>query len=218
MKTRHCVLLVLYLSFIFVIFALRLYHICSSFLSYLPFTYVTFSSYWMRLSRMWRIMQIEEDVIYFGPQPRCMDNILRDVVLHLCHIYLSLLSHYNLFCPSHMSHLSFTYVTLMSFIYAIFVLRNVFYVHICSSLMPYFSLLGGRHVWLNVTITQFCYCISGGLGTSWWPCHNVPGIKVNVCISGDFPWALHNFPFFVEVVWDRKILVMFHWKSCIGNG
>ena len=133
-------------------------------------------------------------------------------------ICLSLLSHYNLFCPSHMSHLSFTYVTLMSFIYAIFVLRNVFYVHICSSLTPYFSLLGGRHVWLNVTITQFCYCISGGLGTSWWPCHNVPGIKVNVCISGDFPWALHNFPFFVEVVWDRKILVMFHWKSCIGNG
>lgn len=132
------------------------------------------------------------------------------------------MSHYNLFCPSLMSHLSFTYVTLMSFtyvifvshichicpsfmsysvffVYAIFVLRNVFYALICSSLMPYFSLLGGRHVWLNVTITQFSYCISGGLGTSWWPCHNVPGIKVNFYISGDFSLALYNFAFFVKM-------------------
>ena len=31
---------------------------------------VTNSSYWMRLSRMWRIMQIEKDVIYRGWRPR----------------------------------------------------------------------------------------------------------------------------------------------------
>ena len=133
----------------------------------------------------------------------------------MSYLSFSYVTLYNLFCPSHMSHLSFTEVTLMSFmsylffIYAIFVLRNVFYVLIRSSLMLYFFLLGRRHVWLNVIITQFSYCISGGLGTSWWPCHNVPGIKVNVCVSGDFPWALHNFAFLAELVWDRKILVMF---------
>ena len=144
---------------------------------------------------------------------------------HICPSHMSL-------CPSLMSYLSFHYVifvlhlcymcpSLMSyvfFIYAVFVLLNVFYVLICSSLMTYFSLLGGRHVWLNVIITRFSYCISGGLCTSWWPCHNVPGIKVNVCISGDFPWALHNFACFVELVWDHKILVIFCCKSCTRNG
>lgn len=148
-----------------------------------------------------------------------MNDILRvrDVILHSCHICLSVMSHYIIYfvlhtcliCPSLKSHQCPLFMSYLFFIYAIFVLRNVFYVLIRSSLMLYFSLLGGRHVWLNVIITQFSYCISGGLGTSWWPCHNVPGIKVNVCVSGDFPWALHNFAFLAELVWDRKILVMF---------
>ena len=41
-----------------------------------------------------------------------------------------------------------------------------------------FSLLGGRHVRTDVIITSFSYCFSGGLGPTWWPYHNVPGIEV----------------------------------------
>ena len=39
-----------------------------------------FSNYWMRLSRIWRILQVEEGVIHRGRGPRAdLDNILRDL-------------------------------------------------------------------------------------------------------------------------------------------
>ena len=66
---------------------------------------------------MWRVMQIEEDLIHLAwpsAQPQCMNDILRvrDVILHSCHICLSVISHYIIYfvlhicliCPSLKSH------------------------------------------------------------------------------------------------------------------
>ena len=40
---------------------------------------IIFSNYWVRLSRIWRILQIKESVIHRGRRPAEVDNTLRDL-------------------------------------------------------------------------------------------------------------------------------------------
>ena len=148
MKTRHCVSLVLYLSFTFVIFALRFYHICSSFLSYLFFTHVIFSSYWMRLSRMWRVMQIEEDLIHLGlwrslsawmtsseSETLFFTHVI--FVFQLCHIIEFILSFTHVSFVLHLSHINVLYLC-----------------HICSSFMLYLCFAMS---FMSLFVLHLCY-------------------------------------------------------------
>ena len=47
------------------------------------FSYLLFSNYWMRLSRIWRIGQIEEGVIHRGRRPRWITPSEICLILHI---------------------------------------------------------------------------------------------------------------------------------------
>ena len=59
------------------------------------------SNYWMRLSRIWRILQIKEGVIHRGWRPRCITPSEICIILHILRKPNSIIAFYSfkIFCP-----------------------------------------------------------------------------------------------------------------------